>query len=120
MQYNIFQNLPAQAMTPEVSRKLLAYQEGEGGYTVNLMQAKAGAQAPAHSHPHQQVVYIISGRGDFLCGQETQTLTPAMWCKLPPTFPTHLFPWQRTPFGWNFLPQPGKITARKFNAPKQK
>ena len=35
MQYNIFQNLPAQAMTPEVSRKLLAYQEGEGGYTVN-------------------------------------------------------------------------------------
>ncbi|MCI9044892.1 MAG: cupin domain-containing protein [Peptococcaceae bacterium] len=75
MQYNIFQNLPAQAMTPEVSRKLLAYQEGEGGYTVNLMQAKAGAQAPAHSHPHQQVVYIISGRGDFLCGQETQTLT---------------------------------------------
>lgn len=74
MQYNIFQNLPAQAMTPEVSRKLLAYQEGQGGYTLNLMQAQAGAQAPAHSHPHQQVVYIISGRGDFLCGEETQTL----------------------------------------------
>ena len=59
MQYNIFQNLPAQAMTPEVSRKLLAYQEGEGGYTVNLMQAKAGAQAPAHSHPHQHTLPVF-------------------------------------------------------------
>lgn len=75
MKYNMFQNLAAQAMTPQVSRKLLAYQEGEGGYTLNLMQATAGAKAPAHSHPHQQVVYIISGKGDFLCGEEVQTLS---------------------------------------------
>lgn len=75
MKYNLFHSLPESAMTPTVSRKLLAYQEGENGYTVNLMKAAAGSSAPAHSHPHLQVVYILSGKGDFLCGEEIQTVT---------------------------------------------
>ena len=79
MKYNMFQNVPAVNMTPEVQRKLLAYQPTAGddkGYTINFMQAKAGAAAPPHSHPHLQVVYILSGGGDFLCGEETQTVKP--------------------------------------------
>ena len=61
-------------MTPAVTRKLLAYQPGENGYTVNLMSARAGAGAPAHSHPHLQVVYVLSGKGDFFCDGEEKTL----------------------------------------------
>lgn len=76
MKYNIFADLAAVNMTPVVTRKLLAYEEGEHGYTVNLMSAKAEAQAPAHSHPHLQVVYVLSGGGDFQCGEEIQTVKP--------------------------------------------
>lgn len=77
MKYNMFQNLPPFNLTPEVQRQLLAYQAtagGDKGYTINLMRAKAGAAAPAHSHPHLQVVYMLSGSGDFLCGEEVQTV----------------------------------------------
>lgn len=95
MKYNPFASLPAVNMTPVITRKLLAYQPGESeaaGYTVNLMQAKAGAAAPPHSHPHLQVVYMLSGRGDFLCGEETQTLRPGdviqIDANVPHTFAT--------------------------------
>lgn len=76
MQYNPFDSLPEVHMTPVVTRKLLAYQEGEQGYTITLMKAKAGATAPLHSHPHQQVVYVLSGKGDFHCGDDIQTVKP--------------------------------------------
>lgn len=61
-------------MTPSVTRKLLAYQSGENGYTVNLMSARAGAGAPTHSHPHLQVVYVLSGKGVFFCDGEEKTV----------------------------------------------
>lgn len=90
MKLNPYNNVPVQNMTPLVSRRLLAYHEGEGGYTVNLMQAKAGATAPAHSHPHRQVVYVLSGRGDFLCGEEVQTMQAGDVLMIDPDVP-HTF-----------------------------
>lgn len=90
MQYNIFANLPAVNMTPVVTRRLLAYQTGEGGYTLNLMSARADATAPAHSHPHRQVVYILTGSGDFQCGDEIQTVHPGDVIQIDPDVP-HTF-----------------------------
>lgn len=72
--YNPYHHLPKINMTPIVTRQLLAYQDGAHGYTINRMEAKAGASAPAHSHPHLQCVYVLSGKGEFLCGEEMQTL----------------------------------------------
>ena len=34
----------------------------------------AGAVAPAHSHPHEQITYVISGRISYRIGGETQEL----------------------------------------------
>lgn len=90
MKFNPYGGLPAQNMTPAVSRRLLAYHEGEGGYTLNLMQAKAGATAPAHSHPHRQVVYLIAGKGDFRCGDEVRTMLPGDVIMIDPDIP-HTF-----------------------------
>ncbi len=70
MKKNIFGGLAPVNMSPEVSRKLIAYQSGENGYTINYMEARRGASAPPHSHPHLQAVYILSGSGVFLCGGE--------------------------------------------------
>ena len=75
MKYNLFKDQPAASMAPTVTRRLLAYQAGENGYTINLMKAAAGTKAPAHSHPHLQVVYMLSGRGVFRCGDELQEIT---------------------------------------------
>lgn len=75
MKYNPFKTQPTVHMTPTVTRNLLAYQAGENGYTLNLMKAAAGTKAPLHSHPHLQVVYVLSGRGVFRCGDDLQELT---------------------------------------------
>lgn len=74
MKFNPFASVPEVNMTPVVTRKLLAYQSGENGYTLNLMSARAGASAPPHSHPHLQLVYVISGKGDFFCDGEVKTV----------------------------------------------
>lgn len=90
MKYNPFQHLPAVHMTPTVTRKLLAYEDSEGGYTINYMQAAAGTQAPPHSHPHRQVVYMLSGKGVFRCGEELQALTSGDVIQIDPDVP-HTF-----------------------------
>lgn len=76
MKINVCKDLPEISMGGNVTRKLLAYQEGENGYTVNYLKAKAGDTAPLHSHPHLQVVYMMEGEGVFHVGEETMTLTP--------------------------------------------
>ena len=58
MKLNPCKNVPAAQMGPAVTRQLLAYCEA----------------APAHSHPHLQVVYMIKGKGVFLCGEEEQMI----------------------------------------------
>lgn len=74
MKKNMFHDLPEISMGGQVTRKLLAYQQGENGYTVNCLKAKAGEGAPLHSHPHLQVVYMLEGEGVFHVGDETTTM----------------------------------------------
>ena len=74
MKYNPCKNIPVAHMGPTVTRQLLAYAEGENGYTVNFMTGKKGSSVATHSHPHKQVVYMIKGKGLFLCGGEEQLL----------------------------------------------
>ena len=90
MKLNAFAKLPEVFMTPIISRKLLAFQEGENSYTLNLMQAKAGATAPAHNHPHRQIVYVLSGRGDFQCGEEIREMKAGDVLEIDPHVP-HTF-----------------------------
>ena len=71
MKLNPYQHLPEYPMAPTAHRRLLAYQAGENGYTLNFMFAAKGTKAPPHSHPHLQVVYVLSGSGIFRCGEET-------------------------------------------------
>lgn len=74
MRHNPFHALPEIPMGIGGTRKLLAYEEGENAYTVTLMNAKPDTVLPLHSHPHKQMVYVLSGKGNFRCGDEIQTL----------------------------------------------
>lgn len=101
MKLNPCKNVPAAQMGPAVTRQLLAYCEGENGYTVNYMTGKKGAAAPAHSHPHLQVVYMIKGKGVFLCGEEEQMIRPVIRCRSMPMYHTPSPPLRKMPNGWN-------------------
>jgi len=87
MKKNAYSALEPIAMGPTVTRKLLAYEAGEKGYTVNFMTAKAGTSAPLHSHPHVQIVYMLTGSMDFQCGEEVEKLVPGDVVEIPGDVP---------------------------------
>jgi len=43
----------------------------------------AGAEVPAHSHPHEQVGHVVSGRMQFRIGDEVRELGPGEGYAVP-------------------------------------
>jgi quercetin dioxygenase-like cupin family protein len=60
--------------TPEgAERRILSY---GGGMMLVQFTFAAGITAPIHSHPHEQIGYVVTGELDLLMeGQETTRLT---------------------------------------------
>lgn len=58
---------------PGATRKILA--RGGGLMTVEVRFA-AGSQVPAHTHRHEQVSYVVSGRLELLMGGKKEILGP--------------------------------------------
>ncbi|EOC1774394.1 cupin domain-containing protein [Vibrio fluvialis] len=52
-----------------VSRKILAYSDNIMSVEVHFEQ---GAIGPMHSHPHEQLTYVLSGEFEFTIGDETK------------------------------------------------
>ncbi len=90
MDINKYKDLPEVNLSPNVKKKLLAYFDGENGYTLNLMSATAGPGAPAHSHPHLQIVYVVSGEGEFNTGDENRVIGTGDVVEIPGNVP-HTF-----------------------------
>jgi len=61
-------------MTPEgAERRILSY---GGGMMLVQFTFDAGVTAPIHSHPHEQIGYVVSGELDLMMeGVETTRLT---------------------------------------------
>jgi len=78
------QDQPPEQADPGVSRRILA--SGGRLMTVEVVFA-AGASAPAHSHPHEQVSYILSGRFEWQLGEERRVLTAGDSAYVPPDVP---------------------------------
>ena len=58
--------IPEEKITDKITRRVLA---GEKGMMV-WWKIKAGAHAAAHSHPHEQIVWMLSGKMEFRIGGE--------------------------------------------------
>lgn len=60
-------------------------------YGEKLMLAEfhldAGTVLPAHSHPHEQITYVISGTLRFTLGDDTMELGPGDTCLSPSGVP---------------------------------
>lgn len=59
-------HLPEEKVTEQIRRRVLT---GEKEMIV-WWTMKAGAHAAAHSHPHEQVFWVLSGAMDFRLGAE--------------------------------------------------
>ncbi|AFJ45911.1 cupin domain-containing protein [Shimwellia blattae] len=55
-----------------VSRRILAHAGGMMAVQVNF---DTGAIGPMHSHPHEQLTYVLSGEFEFTIGDETHHVT---------------------------------------------
>jgi unsaturated pyranuronate lyase len=55
-----------------LTRKVAAYNENLMCVEVHF---EAGTNAALHSHPHEQITYVISGRFEFTVGDETYTVS---------------------------------------------
>jgi quercetin dioxygenase-like cupin family protein len=71
--------LSEEPVTPLVSRKVLA---GEKAMVVRW-RAQAGAHAGAHRHPHEQIVWMLSGRMRFRIGDEIRECGPGDVAVIP-------------------------------------
>lgn len=55
-----------------VSRRILAHAGGMMAVEVNF---SAGSVGPMHSHPHEQLTYVLSGRFSFTIDGETRDVS---------------------------------------------
>ena len=51
--------------------------------TVGEVVLKADTVVPLHSHPHEQVTYVLEGRFEFTVGTETRILEPGIAAIIP-------------------------------------
>ncbi|HWQ14309.1 MAG TPA: cupin domain-containing protein [Roseiflexaceae bacterium] len=70
-------------ITPEgARRRVLSY---GGGMMAVQFEFDAGVSAPIHSHPHEQIGYVVSGEIDLIMeGRETARLRAGCTYYVPP------------------------------------
>lgn len=63
-------SVPEERISDKISRRVMS---GRQGMLVSW-RMKAGAHAAAHKHPHEQIVFMISGQMDFRIGGEKRSM----------------------------------------------
>jgi quercetin dioxygenase-like cupin family protein len=78
--YHSSADWPAVEAVPGVERRVLAC-----GRDVMIVQftIQAGAEVPLHTHPHEQVGHVVSGRMQFRIGDEVRELGPGDGYSVP-------------------------------------
>jgi len=68
--YSELMKIQEEQITDKITRRVLS---GEQGMLV-WWNIKKGAHAAAHKHPHEQIVWMVSGRMDFRIGDEKRSM----------------------------------------------
>ena len=71
--------IPLERITDKISRRMMA---GEQGMVV-WWQMKAGAHAGSHSHPHEQLVWMLKGRMELRIGDDKRAMGPGDIAVIP-------------------------------------
>jgi quercetin dioxygenase-like cupin family protein len=62
--------VPEEEITDHIRRRVVSGKQG----TLVYWRMKSGARAAAHKHPHEQIVFMVSGAMDFRIGEEKRTM----------------------------------------------
>ena len=90
MPFYKFDALKKEHMTPKHSTAFGSLITGEQ-IEVGLLRYKKGEGANEHAHPHEQVLFVLSGRVEMMIGGEKAVLGPRDVAHMPPNEPHRLF-----------------------------
>jgi len=71
--------IPEEKITDKITRRVLS---GEKGMMV-WWDIKTGTHAAAHSHPHEQIVWMIKGKCEARIGTERRVVNPGDVAVIP-------------------------------------
>ena len=80
MKHRSYESLRTTPVRPGVTRRVFS---GEGA-TLAWTKLQPGHEARPHSHPHEQIVYVVSGRMRFVVGDEEALVGPGDMLVVPP------------------------------------
>lgn len=55
--------------------------------TLGIVEIKAGSDLPLHSHPHEQITYILEGQLNMTIGGQLYELSAGMFHVIPSNIP---------------------------------
>ena len=76
-------DLPAIEMLPGVLRRAVHLDN----VMITFFDFEPESVIPAHSHPHEQITYVVRGTMAFTLGEETRTLHAGDGVTIPPDVP---------------------------------
>lgn len=83
------EEIEEELVTPKHSAALGRLVTGEQ-IELGLLRFKAGEGAQEHAHPHEQVLFVLSGRVRMTIGGEVHVLGPREVAHMPPNVPHSL------------------------------
>lgn len=81
--YYNWDDLPETAMAPRIGRRLVSGEK----MTVVMLNLAKGATVAQHQHPHEQVIYVLSGKIKFQSNDEKRVLNSGDVVHLPANVP---------------------------------
>lgn len=82
------QDIPMEDLGEGISRKVLAHSDNMMSVEVHFEE---GAIGPMHSHPHEQLTYVLSGEFEFTIGDEKKSSKLATLCTNSQTSSTAVY-----------------------------
>ena len=79
----LLSSLPPKHLAPG----LTGYYVHGTNMTLGIVEIQAGSNLPVHSHPHEQITYILEGQLDMTIGGEPCSLKAGMYYVIPSNIP---------------------------------
>ncbi len=83
MSYFRVDRLPATEMLPGVLRRAVYLEH----VMLTFFEFAPGSVVPEHSHPHEQISYVLQGALEFTLGEETRVIRAGEGVCCPPNVP---------------------------------
>lgn len=77
--FDALAKIPEERINDKITRKFVSGQQG----MIVWWSIKAGAHFAPHSHPHEQIVWVLKGKMEFRMGQERRVMVAGDLAVIP-------------------------------------